>query len=152
MAMSTLEKITKLAKEARDNAGVALARERMGQQELLKQIEMLNSYRNDYCDKLHEEMSKGLPSSLLSDYQVFLGSLDATISTANEQLRQLDKRINHKKENWKDKQRRLVSFDTLSERRKAKEMDIEQRQERKQSDEINTNSAARKSMAAQYEL
>lgn len=146
MAESALDRIQKLAKEARDQAGIALSKERLTEQQLSDQIEMLQNYRTDYQVQLQNAMKEPMATNTLQYYNDFLKSLSKTIETAKIQLEQQSVNVERSREFWKEKQRRLSSFQTLNERKKQQAYAAEQRRERLFNDEINTNASARKTL------
>ena len=145
MKGESLEKVMEMAKKARDEASLMLAKEQATQQEIQNQINLLEDYKKSYSNKLVDTMRSPTYTPILMDYQRFLVSLDNTIAQAIEQLDVQEVNVNRIKDHWREKQKKLSSYETLDKRRKEDEKIKQNKNEMKISDEINNNKSARKS-------
>ncbi|MFA5495389.1 MAG: flagellar export protein FliJ [Porticoccaceae bacterium] len=144
MTAQPLDTLITLAREARDNTGQLLAGERRDQQQLATQMDLLNRYRDEYCQRLQQTMGEGIDLATLRDYQQFLCSLDAAIDNARNTMEEQRCRIAKRQQQWQQEQLRLSSYDTLAARRDAMRLREEQRREQRTTDEFTTNAFARK--------
>lgn len=144
MRETALDKITKIAKDARDAIGIALSKDRLSLTEIEQQVEALRQYRDDYCRQLEIAMQRPISRPLYNDYHDFLKSLGETIELAEQQLIQQKELIEKRQQLWMEKHRKVAGFETLIKRKTEEEKQQQQKLERKISDEINTNASARK--------
>ncbi|MFA5677508.1 MAG: flagellar export protein FliJ [Pseudomonas sp.] len=151
MNQTPLDTLIDLAREARDGAARLLAGERHGERQLADQLALLESYRNEYRERLHEQMRSGMDSLRLQDYQGFLVSLDNAIIQAGSAMGEQRQRVTLRQQQWQQEQRRLTSYDTLAQRRNAERRREEARREQRDNDEFTTNTVARRSATRSLE-
>lgn len=132
------------SRKARDTAGRALAEERQSHEQAAGQLATLQRYRNEYCDRLQQAMAQGIAGATLTDYNLFIGSLDRAIDRARGLLAQQQERVDSSSEHWRQRQRQLSSFSALESRRTLQEQQLEQRRERRMADEMTQNLLARR--------
>lgn len=143
MGHSQLTMLTGLARDARDQAGKLLAKERQTQQQTEAQLQSLNRYRAEYAERLQLAMRDGIDPATMYNYQQFLASLDAALDRAQQALATQQNRVQRSQQNWQQEQRKLSSYDTLSSRRLLEEHRRQARHEQKISDEFVTSRLAR---------
>lgn len=135
-ATSPLSMLSDLARDARDQAGQALAGERQSKQQVAAQLESLSRYRLEYAQRLQQAMHEGIDPASMHNYQQFLASLDAALERARKALADQTQRVEKRQQQWQQEQRRLSAYDTLSSRRHAEQQKHEARREQRTSDEM----------------
>lgn len=135
-ATSQLDMLSELARNARDQAGQALAGERHNEQQVAAQLESLSRYRLEYAERLQQSMRNGIDPASMHNYQQFLASLDAALERARQALHEQRHRVTHRQQQWQQEQQRLSAYDTLSSRRQAEQQKQEARREQRTSDEM----------------
>jgi len=144
MNQTPLDTLIGLVRDARDGAARLLAGERHSERQLAEQLAMLEQYRNEYWERLHEHMRGGMDAVRLQDYQGFLASLDNAIVQATKAIGEQKQRVSLRQQQWQQEQRRLTSYDALSQRRHAALRLQEARCEQRRNDEFTTNRVARR--------
>ncbi len=109
------------------------------------ELDALRRYRQEYCRRLQDAMSRGIDAATLANYRRFIRSLDDAIDTALRALDQQDEKVAASQQHWQQRQRQLSSYDTLAERRAAQQRQREQRRELRDNDELTNNAMARRS-------
>ena len=132
------------SRKARDNAGRVLAEERNAREQTSGQLDALQRYRSEYCERLQRAMAAGISASTLADYNRFIRSLDDAIDHARNLLTQQQDRVDSSSEHWRHHQSQLTSFSALETRRTKLEQRQEARRERRQADEVTQNLIARR--------
>lgn len=140
---SQLEMLSGLAKDARDQAGQLLAKERQSEQQTQAQLQALHRYRAEYSERLQTAMRQGIDPASMYNYQQFLASLDAALTRAQQALAEQQSRVEKSQEQWRHEQRKLSSYDTLSSRRLLEAQRRSARQEQKINDDLVTSRMAR---------
>ncbi|WP_444677449.1 flagellar export protein FliJ [Halomonas sp. E19] len=135
-ATSQLAMLCELARDARDQAGQALAGARQSESQVAAQLESLNRYRLEYAERLQHAMRDGIDPASMHNYHQFLASLDAALARAREALNAQQQRVQQSRQQWQEEQKRLSAFDTLSTRRSAELLRQEGRREQRISDEM----------------
>lgn len=133
---SQLDMLTHLARDARDKAGQLLAKERQTEQQTQAQLQTLHRYRAEYSERLQAAMHKGIDPASMYNYQQFLASLDAALARARQALADQEQRVAKTQENWRQEQRKLSSYDTLTSRRQLEAQRRDNRQEQKTNDDL----------------
>lgn len=140
---SQLEMLSNLAKDARDQAGQLLAKERQTEQQAQAQLHALHRYRAEYSERLQTAMRQGIDPASMYNYQQFLASLDAALTRARQALTDQQRRVEKSQEQWRQEQRKLSSYDTLASRRHLEAQRHGARQEQKLNDDLVTSRVAR---------
>lgn len=143
MSTSQLDMLTRLAQEARDQAGQSLAKERQTEQQASSQLAALTQYRAEYAERLQTAMREGIDPATMYNYQQFLASLDTALSRARQALLEQQQRVQQRQQTWQQEQRRLSSYDTLATRRQREEHQRLARHEQKSNDELVNGRIAR---------
>ncbi len=146
MSNSQLEMLTDLAQQARDQAGQTLAQERQSEQQTNAQLQALTRYRAEYSERFQAAMRQGIDPASMYNYQQFLASLDTALERARQALGEQHQRVEQSQEHWRQQQRKLSSYDTLTARRLREAQQRRGRQEQKINDEfVNSRTARRPS-------
>lgn len=135
-ASTPLETLVDLARDARDQAGQALAGERASERQVAGQLESLGRYRLEYAQRLQQAMHEGIDPATMRNYQQFLDSLDDALARARQALAAQQQRVGHSQAQWQQEQRKLSSYDTLVSRRAMQQSLQEQRRELRTSDDL----------------
>ncbi|WP_163559781.1 flagellar export protein FliJ [Halomonas sp. NO4] len=147
-ATSQLDMLSELARNARDQAGQALAGERQSEQQVNAQLESLTRYRHEYAVRLQQAMRDGIDPASMHNYQQFLASLDAALERARQALEEQRQRVTRRQQQWQQEQQRLSAYDTLSSRREAEQQKQEARREQRFNDEMASGRLLRERNAA----
>ncbi|WP_346797060.1 flagellar export protein FliJ [Halomonas sp. Bachu 37] len=143
MSTSQLDMLIGLARDARDQAGQALASERLTEKQTLSQLDSLGRYRQEYAQRLQSAMSQGIDPASMYNYQQFLASLDAALVRARQALASQQQRVSQSQNQWRQEQQRLSSYDTLATRRAWQEQHRENKLEQKTNDDLVNSRLAR---------
>ncbi|PXX92905.1 flagellar export protein FliJ [Halomonas heilongjiangensis] len=135
-ASTPLETLADLARDARDQAGQALAGERASERQVVGQLESLGRYRLEYAQRLQQAMHEGIDPATMRNYQQFLDSLDDALARARQALAAQQQRVGQRQAQWQQEQRKLSSYDTLVSRRAMQQSLQEQRRELRTSDDL----------------
>lgn len=141
-----LETLTELAREARDQAGQALASERNNERLVAQQLESLGSYRAEYAQRLQRAMCEGIDPATMRNYQQFMAALDDALARAKQALAAQQQRVLKTQKQWQNEQCRLSSYNTLAARRAMQEQLAENRREQRLNDEFVTNRTVRRQL------
>lgn len=131
-----LAHLTEQAEKARTEAAQLLAEDRQNKQKIALQLQTLQQYRNDYAEQLQHQMKQGMASHLLNNYRQFLGSLDHAITRAQDALLDQQQKVDSSQQHWMTKQRKLASYETLSDRKQVAAQRVMNKREQKMADEL----------------
>ncbi|MEH6466720.1 MAG: flagellar export protein FliJ [Porticoccus sp.] len=146
MTPQPLDTLISLATVTRDSASKMLVSEQRDYIHINTQIEQLTEYRKEYHRQLQEISTKGVELGVFREYQRFLSSLDTIIYSAMHELEKHEQRLHQCKKKWREEQRKLSTYGTLSDRRNVIKMKEENRREQKLHDDMTVNTIARKWM------
>lgn len=132
------------SQKSRDQAGKILAGSRQNQQQIAAQLAALKRYRLEYSERLANALNKGVGTAILENHRRFISSLDAAIAQSVDSLRQADQRIDNDRNNWRQREKTLSSFNLLSAQRAARNRYRQNKAEQRQTDEFTNNTEARK--------
>ncbi|KJZ16467.1 MULTISPECIES: flagellar export protein FliJ [unclassified Halomonas] len=131
-----LDTLTELARDARDQAMQHLASARRDERQVADQLSSLEHYRQEYAERLHQNMRSGIDPATLHNTQRFLLSLDDALATARRALQQQRQKVSDSQREWQHEQQRLSAYDTLAERRAQEGLRQQARQEQRSSDDL----------------
>lgn len=124
------------AEKTRNAAGIRLAKARNAEQQAEQQKDVLQSYRNEYRERMAKALTEGAPAEVVRDYQLFLSSLEQAIEDAKQHLERQHKKVTESFQSMKTHQMQLSSFTALAERRHQVKAQAEQKQEAKTHDDL----------------
>lgn len=101
-----------------------------------QQLDVLREYRQDYANRLNQAGQTGITASNYHNFTRFLATLDEAIVQQTRVMTHMDHNISVSKENWRSKQQRLHSYETLQTRRQQQRAAIESRREQRLTDEL----------------
>jgi len=130
-----LDMLRDLAKESTDEAARALGRLNAQRAQAEQQLGMLHDYRQDYLQRLQSAMQAGMAVADCQNYQRFISTLDDAIGQQTSVLRAVEEQVARGRQHWQQEQRKLNSFDALSQRQARAELIAEGRREQRASDE-----------------
>lgn len=132
-----------LAVTARDKAysaiGMALSNEKQARQ----QQQMLEQYKLDYTESLHEKMRTGISSPEIQNTERFIRTLDDAILRQQSVVRAMGDRLEKAREQWRLQDRQVKSMSALLARAKLKSQAIAAVREQKNNDEYAARAHAR---------
>lgn len=131
-----LDLLIGLAKESTDEAARVLGRLNAERIQAERQLTMLYDYRQDYLQRLQQAMQTGMSAADCHNYQRFISTLDDAIGQQTDVLRVADDHLAQGRHNWQQEQRKLNSFDALSQRQVRAAQVAENRREQRVSDEF----------------
>jgi len=138
-----MQMLRDLAQRSSDKAVQELGHLQRQQQEALNQLDQLQRYRDEYRQKLHDSLAKGVSSSQWRDYQQFIGSLDNAIAQQQHRLDDQQSRVETGKQHWQGEHRKLNAYETLHARRQSEAAHQASRHEQRHSDEMAAQSRRR---------
>lgn len=143
---SSLKLLLELTQQQTDTSAEKLGRLNFQQQEAEKKLNLLLQYRHSYQSHLQSSKEKGIDQNEWLNFMAFMNKLDAAISEQRQAvLHAQNKRIAGGNE-FLYYQRKLKSYDTLSQRQKTAENQQQVKFEQKLQDEFSSNAFNRNSL------
>ena len=100
------------------------------------QLTSLEHYRQEYAERLHQDMRRGIDPATLHNTQRFLMSLDDALARARGALQRERDKVTSSQQEWQQEQQRLSAYDTLAQRRAQQGLRHQARQEQRVSDDL----------------
>ncbi len=138
-----LKLLQKLAAERDELAARQLARAHESLQNAQQQLAVLARYAGDYHQRLGQEVSGGLASETLRNYQAFMQNVSSAITQQEHEVDRRKHAVRAAEVAWHETQRQLKSFSTLAARGAQRARSEANRRQQRQDDEF----AARRSRA-----
>ena len=132
----TLDTLIDLATDERDAAAVALGRLQQAHRASEQKLQALMDYRAEYQRRFDDALAQGMSMSSLQNYQRFVASLEQAIEHQRRALDTSGRHVETGNSNWRDRQKRLNSFDVLATRRREAAARTEAKREQRQTDEF----------------
>lgn len=101
-----------------------------------QQLEQLQTYRQDYAQRLLDAGQTGLTMANYHNFRRFIATLDEAITQQNKIILSLEDKIEQGRQEWQACQRRLNAYETLIDRRQQVQQRQQHRIEQRASDEI----------------
>lgn len=146
-----LQPLVNLAQQQSEAAARKFGQLNQLQQAAQAKLETLRQYRRDYQARFEETARNGMGQSDLRNFQDFLARLDEAIEQQRNANEYAIEQMQIGRNELKEAQRKMKSFDTLAKRHEAAERMRAEKQEQKQQDEHAGRMAAVKAAAAQHE-
>jgi flagellar FliJ protein len=140
MNLNVLQTLVDLARAQSSAAATALAKEIAGLRDSEQKVDLLQNYLDDYRVNLQQQMLSGLKASQLHNSQNFIQQLELAITQQEKAVITFKNQVSIAKQQWQECERKLLTFETLTQRAKTKVALIEARLDQKNTDEF----AARK--------
>lgn len=139
-----LQPLLDLAQDHTDAAARNLHKLKVTWQDAEEKLRQLMSYREDYRTRLLQATKLGMQVNSLKDYHLFLGKLEVAIRHQMEEVASCERQWEEGRHEWQAKQRKLMAFDTLSQRHLRSEQKREDKQEQHEQDELSGRESERK--------
>jgi flagellar FliJ protein len=147
----SLKMLLDLAQNQSDAAARRLGQLNSQEQGAEQKLRLLLAYRHDYQVRFQDLARNGIDQAGWRNFMAFMGRLDAAIA---EQRKAVTTTRNCKeagRNEWRAQQRKLKSFDTLSQRHKRAEFLRAAKHEQREQDEHAAKSAAHGRVAAEHD-
>ncbi len=131
-----LQTLRDLAQEGSDAAAARLGVVNGHERDMGERLRVLLEYRGEYSERLARVTQSGVHSMGLRNFREFIDKIDSAIELQRELLAMAKSEVETGQQHWHSEQRKLKSFDTLSQRHYAAERLSEARQEQKEQDEL----------------
>lgn len=131
-----LQTLLDLAQEGSDAAATQLGVVNGHAREMQGRLQVLLEYRREYAERLTRATQTGLGSIGLLNFREFIDKIDTAIEMQRELLAKAKRAVEAEQQHWHLQQRKLKSFDTLSQRHYSAERKSEARQEQKDQDDF----------------
>lgn len=128
--------LTGLARDKLDDATQTLGKVQQNLLTAQQQLTMLEEYLLDYRGRLQEAVQRGLSAAGWQNYQRFIATLEGAIREQHDVLSKTESQMGAARDNWRECQQRVNSFDTLSERRARADAVTASRREQRDNDEF----------------
>lgn len=140
MNLHILQILGNLAQQNSSAAALALAKEIEAHRQGLEKITLLTDYLQDYRVKLETQMLRGLKVSQLINSQNFMQQIEVAIKQQEKSVAHIETQVDLARQHWRECERKLVTFSTLTKRTVAQAALHEAKIDQKNTDEF----AARK--------
>jgi flagellar FliJ protein len=104
--------------------------------EMEQRLQLLLDYRSEYTAHLAHAARAGMNSVNWRNFREFIDKIDTAIAQQRESVAQAKHQVQTGQHHWHAQQRKLKSFDTLSQRHRSAERRAESRQEQKEQDDF----------------
>lgn len=131
-----LQTLLDLAQESSDAAAARLGVVNGHDRDMQKRLQLLLEYRSEYTARLSNLTQTGLHSMGLRNFREFMDKIDLAIEQQHQLVAAAKAEVETGKLRWHKEQRKLKSFNTLSERHRSAELKGEARQEQKDQDDF----------------
>jgi flagellar FliJ protein len=131
-----LQILLNLAQEGSDAAAAQLGVVNGHDRDMQERLQLLLEYRSEYSARLTDVTRTGTHSVDLRNFREFMDKIDVAIEQQRELVAAAKREVESGKIHWHKQQRRLKSFDTLSQRHRSAERKSEARQEQKEQDDF----------------
>lgn len=134
-AASALNTLQQLAGRHVDIAADKLAAANKQLRDAEAQMALLQGYRQDYLDKLARQLATGLDAQAHQNFQRFMRMLDQAIAGQEELVRAAQSQVQHQLDQWRQSQKKKLSYEVLCERSHKKTQLGELKRDQKLMDE-----------------
>ncbi len=131
-----LQTLLDLAHEESNAAAAQLGRSNGRERDMDERLRLLLEYRREYTERLASVTQNGMHSVGWRNFREFIDKIDAAIALQRELLAKAHGEVESERRRWHATQRKLKSFDALSQRHHAAERQSEARQEQKEQDDF----------------
>lgn len=113
-----------------------------------QKLNVLQTYRREYEQKLLNAQQGGLSVTQWRDFQLFISKLDTAIDQQQTSVQHATDFAHSAREQWDEQRKKLKGFETLADQHRRAEDLRESRREQKQSDEFAAKSVQQKKQEA----
>ena len=140
----SLQKLLELAQKQSDESAKKLGKLSLQHQEAEKKLKLLVDYRETYQKQLQDASQNGINHVEWHNFVSFINKLDTAIAEQKLALQYAEHNRKTGNEDYQSCQRKLNTYDTISQRyRRIKVLD-QKRREQKEMDEFASNQFTRK--------
>jgi flagellar FliJ protein len=101
----------------------------------LQRLQELEAYHREYLERFAQAGRKGLPSSQILEYQVFIGKLEAAIAEQRAIVNRSERDCDQSKQQWQGRYTKAKAMENAIDRMRLSERKDADRREQKESDE-----------------
>ncbi|MEI6733414.1 MAG: flagellar export protein FliJ [Comamonadaceae bacterium] len=130
-----LQVLLDLAHEKRDEAASQLGVINGHDRAMQERLRLLLEYRDEYAARFTADAQLGMDSTGWKNFHEFIDAIDAAIDQQREIVADARRKVAAGQLQWQAQQRKLKSFDTLSQRHYSLEQSNEARLEQKEQDD-----------------
>ena len=141
---SSLKVLLELAQQQADASAKNLGKLNSQQQEAEKKLNLLLQYRHSYQSHFQNSAEKGMDNIEWLNFIAFMDKLDAAITEQRQTVLHVQNKRAAGNDEFLSHQRKMKSYDTLSQRQQRAENQKQLQQEQKALDEFALNSFHRK--------
>lgn len=131
MQVNSLQTLLELAQSRSDSAAQVVGSHCTREHNEEQKLQMLIGYRGEYQANYLRAVQQGVSPASLANYQEFMKKLDLAVKQQAEVVAHWRRQVVASRQDWMDEQRKVKSFDTLTQRqaeaRQKREDKIEQR-------------------------
>jgi len=131
-----LQTLLDLARSDSDSAAAQLGTLNGHDRAMEARLQLLLEYRGEYTAHLARVAKIGMSSVDWRNFREFIDKIDAAIAQQREVVAQAKHEVQAGRHHWHAQQRKLKSFDTLSQRHRTVELRQEFRLEQKEQDDF----------------
>lgn len=131
-----LQTLLDLAQAHSDEAALRLGIVNGHDRDMQTRLQLLLDYRGEYTARLAHAASSGMHTAGWRNFREFIDKIDAAIEQQRELVASARREVEMGQRHWHSQQRRLKSFDTLSQRHYSAERKLQARQEQKEQDDF----------------
>ena len=132
----SLQTVLDLMQIRTDDATRHLAQLIASERDAKAKLEMLQHYRDEYATRFREPAQNGLSQREWQNFQQFLNRLDEAIDAQRKTVATQTRHTAAGQVEWQQQKKKLMAFDTLSDRHFARESAREMKREQKIQDEF----------------
>ena len=147
----SLQPLVQLAQQKNDAATRKFGQLNQQQQAAQTKLDTLLQYRKDYQVRFQEAVQNGMNQADLRNFQNFIQRLDEAIAQQRNTNEQALNSVQMGRDNLRDTQRKMKSFETLEQRHLESEKKLAAKSEQRQQDEHTGRFAALKAATTQNE-
>ncbi|RCS58320.1 flagellar export protein FliJ [Parvibium lacunae] len=141
---ATLNKLLQQAQEKVDEAAKQLAQHIGQRQASQDKLKMLQSYRDEYQQRLDNSSRQGVAPHELLNFREFINKLELALTQQENEVAYWEKSVQASQQMWLAEQRKLKSFDVLGQRQHELAQQKQDKLLQKQNDEFSMNQYFRK--------
>ncbi|MCK6390571.1 MAG: flagellar export protein FliJ [Azonexus sp.] len=134
----SLQPLLEIMQNRTDEATRRLGQLIAAEQNARSRLEMLEQYRQEYADRLRENIAQGITRQALANYQDFLARIEEAIAQQSRAVSQSEANTVAGQQHWREQHTKMKAIDTLSIRHQNRERKLEDKQEQKLLDEYST--------------
>ena len=131
-----LQTVLELMQVRADEATQQLAKLIANERDAKSKLDLLQQYRDEYAGRFRDAAQNGLTRIQWQNYQEFLNRLDEAIAQQQQTVAQQEQNTASGQMNWRQQQKNLKAFDTLSDRHVSRETVREIKRDQKAQDEF----------------